>query len=64
MVKGKSVLDDSFEEFEKDNHEFVEPGEEENAEKAAFEKDKAHAIKIMQIQQKHTKRLCTLEYLN
>merc|ERR1719295_694410 len=34
LVKGKSVLDDTFEEFEK-----------ENDEKAAFEKDKAHAIK-------------------
>ena len=39
------MLDDSFEKFEKDNHEFVEPGEEQDAEKAAFEKDKAHAIK-------------------
>ena len=45
MVKGKSVLDESFKEFEKENHEFVEPGAEEDAEKAAFEKDKKHAIK-------------------
>ena len=44
-VKGKSVLDESFKEFEKENHEFVEPGAEEDAEKAAFEKDKKHAIK-------------------
>ena len=63
-MKGKSVLDDSFEEFEKDNHEFVEPGEEEDAEKAAFQKIRLMPSKIMQIQQKHTKRLCTLEYLN
>ena len=58
------MLDDSFEEFEKDNHEFVEPGEEEDAEKAAFEKDKAHAIKNNADPTKHTKRLCTLEYLS
>ena len=45
LVHSKSVLDESFEEFEEDNHEYVEPGEEEDAEKAAFEKDKEHAIK-------------------
>ena len=39
------MLEESFKEFEKDNHEFVEPREEEDAEKAAFEKDKEHAIK-------------------
>ena len=45
LVQGKSVLDESFEEFEKDNHEYVQPGAEADAEKAEFEKDKAHAIK-------------------
>ena len=39
------MLEESFKEFEKDNHEFVEPGEEEDAEKADFEKGKEHAIK-------------------
>ena len=39
------MLEESFKEFEKDNHEFVEPGEKEDAEKAAIEKDKEHAIK-------------------
>jgi len=42
--RSKPPLDESFDEFLKDNHEFVEPGKEHDAEEAAFEKHKKHAI--------------------
>ena len=47
MVLGgvtKNPLDESFDEFMEENHEFVEPGREHDAEEAAFEKHKKHAI--------------------
>ena len=40
----KSPLDETFEEFLESNHEYVEHGEQYEAEKAAFEKHKKHAI--------------------
>jgi len=40
----KNPLDESFDEFMEENHEFVEPGREHDAEEAAFEKHKKHAI--------------------
>ena len=42
--RSKPPLDESFDEFLEDNHEFVEPGKEHDAEEAAFEKHKKHAI--------------------
>ena len=40
----KSPLDETFEEFLESNHEYVEQGEQYEAEKAAFEKHQKHAI--------------------
>ena len=44
VLGGKSPLDKTFDEFLKDNHEYVEPGKEHDAEEAAFEKYRKHAI--------------------
>jgi len=44
VLEGKSLLDESFDEFLEDNHEYVEPGKEHDAEEAAFEKHRKHAI--------------------
>ena len=44
VLEGKSPLDESFDEFLEDNHEYVEPGKEHDAEEAAFEKHRKHAI--------------------
>ena len=41
---GKSPLDETFDEFLEDNHEYIEPGKEHDAEEAAFEKHRKHAI--------------------
>ena len=64
MVKGKSVLDDSFEEFEKTITSLLSQEKKKMPRKLLLKKIRLMPSRIMQIQTKHTKRLCTLEYLN
>ena len=44
-VKGKSVLDETFDEFKQENNIVVQSGEEDDDERAAFEESREHARK-------------------